>query len=197
MPADPSAEWDEAAADFDRQPDHGLTEPAVRRAWTGLMRSALPARPCRILDVGCGTGSLSVLLAGLGHRVHGIDVSRGMLALARAKAAGHVPTFARADAARPAVRPATFDVVLARHLVWALGDPAEALRTWADLLAPGGRLALIEGRWSTGAGLDATALRTLVRPLGGVADVRRLDHPAYWGRTVDDERYLLVAHPAG
>ena len=39
------------------------------------------------LDVGCGTGSLSVMLAGLGYHVTGIDLSPAMLARAEAKAA--------------------------------------------------------------------------------------------------------------
>jgi SAM-dependent methyltransferase len=204
---DQRARWDEAADDFDSQPDHGLADPAVRGAWIRLMRSVLPGGPCQVADLGCGTGTLSVLLAGLGHRVHGIDLSARMLDRAVPKAAGldHTrargdgdrarATFARGDAARPPLRPASFDVVLARHVVWALDDPSAAIERWADLLAPDGRLVLIEGRWSTGAGLDADRLRALVRPVCADPEVRPLSDPAYWGRPIDDERYVLVASP--
>lgn len=188
--------WDAAADTFDREADHGLTDPAVRRAWTDLLRSVLPARRSRVLDLGCGTGSLSLLAADLGHRVHGIDLSARMLEVAVAKANGPDPTFARADVAHPPVRAAGVDVVLARHVVWALDDPAAALRGWVELLAPAGRLVLVEGRWSTGAGIDAGRLRDLVRPLCGEAAVRHLDDPAYWGRPINDDRYLLVARRA-
>jgi SAM-dependent methyltransferase len=44
-------------------------------------------RPKTILDLGCGTGNHALLLARRGYRVMGIDQSRDMLALARAKAA--------------------------------------------------------------------------------------------------------------
>ena len=40
---------------------------------------------------------------------------------------------------------ATYDVVLSRHVLWALPDPVEALRRWSALLRPEGRLVLVEG----------------------------------------------------
>ncbi len=63
-----------------------------------------------------------------------------------------------------------------------------------DLLVPAGRLVLVEGRWSTGAGLDADQARMLVEPVARVSEVRALVDPAYWGKDIDDQRYLLVAH---
>jgi SAM-dependent methyltransferase len=116
-----------------------------------------------------------------------------MVEHARRKATGRRPTFARADAAHPPIRAASVDVVLCRHVLWALPDPGAALRRWASLLAPDGQLVLVEGRWSTGAGLDAAHARTLVEPIAHVAAVRVLDDPRYWGKDIDDERYLLVA----
>jgi SAM-dependent methyltransferase len=202
---DRSTLWDAAADDFDTQPDHGLTDPEVRGAWVALLRSVLPPGPCQVADLGCGTGTLSVLLAGLGHRVHGVDLSARMLDRARAKSAGldHArtsrdgaragATFARGDAAQPPLRPRSFDVVLARHVVWALDDPSAAIGRWADLLAPEGRLVMIEGRWSTGAGLDADRLGTLVRPVCALPEVRPLSDPGYWGGPITDERYVMVA----
>ncbi|MCB0003845.1 MAG: methyltransferase domain-containing protein, partial [Anaerolineae bacterium] len=78
--------WDLAAAAFDQEPDHGLRSPLVRAAWTALLSRWLPDRDVAILDTGCGTGSLSVVMAGLGHRVTGIDLSPAMIAQARTKA---------------------------------------------------------------------------------------------------------------
>ncbi|GEO83663.1 MULTISPECIES: class I SAM-dependent methyltransferase [Alphaproteobacteria] len=45
----------------------------------------LSTAPCRILDLGCGTGSLSLRLAALGHSVTGLDPAPGMLTVAREK----------------------------------------------------------------------------------------------------------------
>jgi protein-L-isoaspartate O-methyltransferase len=47
------------------------------------LRPLLPPPPADILDVGTGTGFLALLLAELGHRVSGIDLSEGMLVRVR------------------------------------------------------------------------------------------------------------------
>jgi ubiquinone/menaquinone biosynthesis C-methylase UbiE len=180
--------WDSAARSFDDQPDHGLRDPSVRAAWRSLLLSWLPPAPARILDVGCGTGSLLLLLEECGYAAVGLDRSSGMLAQARRKFPGSL--LIRADAGDPPVASSAFDVVLARHLVWALPDPVSALRRWLTLAR---RLVLIEGRWATGAGLTAGALTSLLAPLVDKVYVERLPDPALWGRPVADERYAVVA----
>ena len=187
--------WDAQAATFDDEPDHGLLDPEVRQAWGDLLLPLLPSAPASIIDLGCGTGSLSVLLAEAGHAVRGVDFSARMVeAAARKAAAAGVPAeFTQGDAAEPPYREASADVVLARHVLWALPDPAAALRKWVRLLKPGGLLVLIEGRWSTGAGLTADSCEALVLDNRTEAVVHRLDDPTLWGRTIDDERYLVVS----
>ena len=51
---------------------------------------------------------------------------------------------------------------MTRHVLWALADTEAALATWIDLLAPGGRLVLIEGRWSSGVGFAVADVVELV-----------------------------------
>ena len=46
----------------------------------------------------------------------------------------------------------------------------------------------------TGAGIPAAACGTLVRQHHQEADLRLLDDPALWGKTITDERYLLVSN---
>jgi SAM-dependent methyltransferase len=139
------------------------------------------------------TGSLSVLLAEAGHHVRGLDLSTAMLGIATRKAEGLPAEFRHGDAADPPYPPASCDVVLARHVLWALPDPGAALARWTGLLAPGGRLVLVEGRWFTGAGLPSAECEALVRRHREDVTVTPLTDPALWGRTVDDERYLLVS----
>ena len=74
-------DWDAAAPTFDDEPDHGLRDPGVRQAWADRLRSWLPARPGDVLDIGCGTGSLSLLASEQGHRVTGVDLSPAMVAV--------------------------------------------------------------------------------------------------------------------
>jgi len=189
------ASWDAEAATFDDEPDHGLRDPATRAAWRDLLLEHLPPAPARVADLGCGTGSLSVLLAGEGYDVRGVDLSGEMVARARAKAsaAGVDARFAQGDAAVPPLSPGSFDVVLSRHVLWALPDPAAGLARWIELLAPGGMLLLVEGFWFTGAGLAAVDAEALVRAAGRSARVLPLTDPVLWGKEVSDERYLLVS----
>lgn len=175
------AYWDEQAATFDGEPDHGLLEEHVWRAWRDLLLPLVPASGAGVpgldvADLGCGTGSLSVLLAQHGHRVVGVDLSDAMVAAAtrKAGAAGVAAVFRQGDVSAPGLQAASVDVVLSRHVLWAMPDPAIALTRWVRLLRPGGLLLLVEGRWSTGAGLPAADAMHLVRDQGLVPDLQRL-----------------------
>lgn len=184
--------WDEAAATFDLAADHGLTDPGVREVWTALMERALPPAPSRVADLGCGTGSMAILAAELGHRVDGVDYSEQMLVRARAKSVPGVE-FSLGDAGHPRLAAGTYDAVFCRHVLWALPDPAAALTRWAALLRPHGRLVLVEGRWSTGGGLESAQIVALLGDLGYATKVVPLDDQRYWGRPIQDERYLIMA----
>ena len=192
-----SAYWDEQADGFDDQPDHGLRDPSIRQAWADLLARLIPPVGSRIADLGCGTGSLAVLLAGQGHRVTGLDAAPRMVQIAaeKALAAGVDLDLRVGDASAPVLAPASYDVVLARHVVWALPDPAASLRAWVDLLVPGGRLVLVEGHWSTGAGLRAAELALLLGADArlGEATVEPLPDPRLWGGPIVDERYAITS----
>ena len=187
--------WDTQAATFDHEPDHGLLDPRVRQAWRRLLLAELPPAPAAVADLGCGTGTLSVLLAAEGYAVTGLDFAPQMIRAARAKAraASVSARFELSDAAAPTLPAASFDVVLARHVLWAMPDPGGALEAWLRLLLPGGLLLLVEGRWSTGAGLTAQEAGRAVLRHRSDATVTVLSDPALWGGPVTDERYLLVS----
>jgi SAM-dependent methyltransferase len=145
--------WDDDAAGYDNTDSHHPRRLPEIAAWSGALRRLLPAPPARVLDAGAGTGFLSLLLAGQGYDVTALDLSARMLDAAAAKAARHgldIRTV-HGDAARPPA--GTFDIVVERHLIWTLPDPAAALAAWHEV-APAGRLALIEGSWGAAAGLD-------------------------------------------
>lgn len=208
-----AAFWDAQAPYFDDEPDHGLRDASARRAWTDRLSTWLPQPPADVVDLGCGTATLSTLLAQQGFRLTGVDLSEVMIHHARAKtaAAGMDIQFHHGDAAAPPMAPGSVDVVLVRHLLWTLPDPYRALIVWAQLLRPGGRLVLIEGCWDQddtddgddeqvrGAmpwfgGVDAETLATAVRPLSTLVTVHDLSSDeSLWGRPVDDERFALVA----
>lgn len=186
--------WDAEAATFDEAADHGLADPACRAAWRELLLEHLPKAPARVADLGCGTGTLSLLLAEEGYAVDGVDFSPEMVRRAQAKAGG-VAAFTVGDAAEPPLAEATYDVVLSRHVLWAMPSPAAALDRWMALLRPGGRLLLVEGNWSTGAGLSAEETVALVEATGREPVLRRLPEPVFWGRDISDDRYLVTTTP--
>jgi len=189
-------DWDAEAPTFDDEPDHGLRDPLVREAWAARLEAWLPRRSCDVLDLGCGTGSLSLLAAERGHRVTGVDRSPAMVALARTKLAGRDAVFVVGDAAAPPVGEQLFDVVLVRHVLWTLPAPGRALRHWRGLLRPGGRLVLVEGVWGTVSpvGIPADRLTALLASLSREVRLERLsDDARLWGREVTDERYAVVA----
>ncbi|MGV9271212.1 class I SAM-dependent methyltransferase [Kitasatospora sp. NPDC003701] len=205
--------WDAAAPSFDDAPDHGLRAERTRAAWARTIGAWMPPAPAAVLDVGCGTGSLSLLLAAAGHRVTGVDLAPRMIEEAgrKAAAAGLSGRFLVGDAAGPPTGGELFDVVLARHLLWTLPDPGAALGAWVARLRPGGRLLLVEGRWGeagqsgppyvAGAeslpwsgGVGADQLAAAVRPLVAGLRIERLGADAdLWGGPVHDERYALIA----
>lgn len=189
-------DWDVESVTFDEEPDHGLRDPVVREAWAARLSTWLPERASDVLDLGCGTGSLSLLASGWGHHVTGVDFSPGMVDLARAKLAGRDAVFLVGDAAAPPVGEQLFDVLLCRHVLWTLPDPGRVLRHWCGLLRPGGRLVLVEGVWGTVSpvGISADRLTALLEPLAADVRVERLsDDSRLWGREVEDERYAVVA----
>lgn len=188
-----TAYWDAVAADFDEAADHGLRAPETRSAWRRVLREVLPHAPARIADLGCGTGSMTLLMAGEGYLVDGVDLSPAMIRQARTKAGAHPAVrLVVGDVSRPPLRPAAYDVVFTRHVLWALPDPEGALRAWGRLLVDGGRLVLTEGRWSTGAGLTAAQTVSLLAQAGLRGVVHPLRDPDLWGGETSDERYVVV-----
>ena len=139
MNSDVERVWDGYADAFDEEADHGLRDPQVRAAWQALLTPLLPEQPVRIADLGCGTGSLAVLLAEQANRVSGVDISGEMIRLAQAKAraAGVDVNLVQGDAADPPFAAASFDVVLARHVLWAFENPHAVVATLCGFALPG------------------------------------------------------------
>lgn len=192
---DQRGDWDSQADTFDEEADHGLRDPRVHLAWRNLLAPLLPSPPARVADLGCGTGTLSLLLSEAGLDVTGVDFAPRMVATARRKlsAAGVRPDLVVGDAMSPPLLPGAFDLVLVRHLLWAMPDQRSAIEGWGNLLRPRGRLVLIEGFWATGSGIHMENAVALVKHIGLEVAAVPLDNEALWGKPIGDERYLLIA----
>ena len=100
-----------------------------------------------VLDIGTGTGRMLELFASVSRRALGIDASREMLAVARAKLddAGLSRASVRhGEAYHLPVEPETFDLVTLHQVLHYLDDPQAAIVEAARALAPGGRLAIVD-----------------------------------------------------
>ena len=101
-----------------------VRSPMLRRWLAGQ----LPARPVRLLSIGCGSGELEAHLLREGHGVVGLDLSTAMLKRARKRG---LEALVQADSESLPFRAARFDVVLFPECVGYLNLPiafAEAAR---------------------------------------------------------------------
>ena len=104
----------------------------------------------RVLEAGCGVGAQTVTLArrSPAAAITSVDISAASVAEAerRAAAAGVTNvTFRQADLFALPFAPGSFDHVFVCFVLEHLARPADALRTLAALLAPGGTITVIEG----------------------------------------------------
>jgi 2-polyprenyl-3-methyl-5-hydroxy-6-metoxy-1,4-benzoquinol methylase len=132
-----------------------VTEQLERRL---LLRLVGDLADQRVLDAGCGDGTLSLAMARLGVEVTGIDADSEMLAAARASAdaAGIPVTFVQGRLDGLPFPEGSFDVVVAVTVLCFVRDADVALAEMARVLRPGGRLVIGElGRWSSWAVIRA------------------------------------------
>jgi ubiquinone/menaquinone biosynthesis C-methylase UbiE len=192
-----AAHWDRRAAHFDEDFGHSIGGPAERAAWDRIIDLVAPAgRALAALDAGCGTGFLSLELAGRGHRITGVDFAPAMIATARRKAAAQGLTihFEEADAENLPFPPGSFDLAISRHVLWTLPHPEAAIDEWIRVLRPGGRLAIIDGaRYDDAA---APPQRENARTSTEYAAIEG-QLPFYGGRPREEIEQLLRAHGLG
>jgi len=141
--------WDRKAATFDQGESCVNRTPLIQEAWQRIFRRVLGNRGLKILDVGSGTGEVSLLFAELGHRVSGIDLAPEMVNLAERKSRlRNLPCrFQVGDAEALPFPEETFDVVHARHLLWTLPHPRAALADWIRVVRRGGKVLITESVW--------------------------------------------------
>lgn len=131
------ADWDELRA---------LDLPA--RAIESAIAEMLPARIGKLVDIGTGTGGLLELLADRTESALGLDASREMLALARARLAergiaGHCAV-RQADMYRLPLPDGSQDVATLQMVLHYAEDPAAALAEAARVLRPDGTLLVVD-----------------------------------------------------
>jgi ubiquinone/menaquinone biosynthesis C-methylase UbiE len=100
-----------------------------------------------VADVGCGLGTAVRELAARGARVIGFDVSAAMLAEARQRSGGAEVEYALADAAELPLEDGALGAYRAERVYQHLAHPKAALAEARRVLAPDGRILLVDQDW--------------------------------------------------
>lgn len=131
--------WNNNATSYDNAEAHGINNPWAIKRWKGLFSNKCGET---LLDVGCGTGFVTVLAAQAGLAVTALDWSESMMAQAKEKVrAAHMSvTFVQGDIDALPFKDDTFQNVSARHVIWTLTDPMTSFKEWHRVLRPGGTL---------------------------------------------------------
>ena len=122
------------------------------RIWKSLINTYRPAGDnLKVLDCGCGPGFFSILMSREGHRVEAIDISEGMLDVARnnVKELGNPDkvSFSIMDVNKTTFADNTFDLIITRNVTWMSLNLEETYREWLRILKPGGRFIVFDANW--------------------------------------------------
>jgi ubiquinone/menaquinone biosynthesis C-methylase UbiE len=132
------------AASWDQIRSLHVSDEAVEAA----IRKLVGSNPFQaMLDLGTGTGRLLEILSPLYRRGVGVDLSREMLAIARAnldRAGIHNAQVRQGDLYSPPVERESFDLVTMHQVLHYLDDPQGAIREAARMLRPSGRLIIVD-----------------------------------------------------
>ncbi|WP_052809875.1 methyltransferase domain-containing protein [Streptomonospora alba] len=134
--------------------DVNNSRPAVRALKEWAFRRLAPRPGETALDVGAGTGEdVVALAAGVGRhgRAVGVEPVAGLRTEAERRAAerGVAVDMADGDVRSLAFPDGCFDIVRCERVLQHIEDPAQAVAEMTRVLAPGGRIALLDTDWST------------------------------------------------
>ncbi|WP_219349878.1 class I SAM-dependent methyltransferase [Helicobacter sp. 13S00477-4] len=121
------------------------------KKWQEVFKTYAPIafEKMKVLDVGCGPGIFSILLALLGAKVSAVDYTPKMLDFAKKNASSYKTkiNFFQADAQNLAFENDCFDLVVSRNLTWNLSHPQKAYKEWHRVLKQGGRFLNFDANW--------------------------------------------------
>ena len=139
---------------------------AGRSAFARVFDRAVPA-DARVLDLGCGTGQMSLYLARAARVVVGADLTRPSLQLGAAAARRFGVSgvqFVETDLQRPGLRKGSFDVVYSSGVLHHTPDPRVSFARLAQLARPGGWIIL--GLYNAFARIPLRLRRLIARATG-------------------------------
>ncbi len=151
-----------------------------------------------VLDYGCGTGTTACEISSLVNSVHAIDISSGMIDIAKGKAAASGIAnidFEQADIFDEKFANGSFDVVLAFNMLHTVPDPRRVVQRTIELLKPGGTFISVTpclgGRMTFLLNLQILLVRVLLKTGIIPIPIRRLKHTDL-DDLVADDRFQII-----
>ena len=151
-----------------------------------------------VLDYGCGTGTVACEFSGLVNSVRAIDISSGMIELAKGKASiGGVVNvdFEQTDIFDEKFENGSFDVVLAFNMLHTVPDPQNVVQRTYELLKPEGLFISVTpclaGRLSFLVSLQILFVRVLLKVGIIPVPIRRLKSADLDGLVVDEKFQVI------
>ena len=144
--------WSKRADSFS-QHKHAEMHSEKVNLWRNEFEKLLPEKEgLKILDVGCGAGFFEAVLAPMGHKVTGIDLTPEMIEKGKELLSRHgiEAEMLVMDAEKPEFETESFDVIVSRNLVWTLPHPLETYMEWQNLLKKGGTLIVFDAEYAKG-----------------------------------------------
>ncbi len=152
--------WGKRSDSFLTQRRSELHSPLAGR-WREAIGARLPqGRRLKILDVGCGTGFFTILLAKEGHDAIGTDLTPEMQAhsVTLAREEGADCRFLVMDAENLDFPDESFDAVISRNLTWTLPHAEQAYGEWTRVLKPGGVILNFDANYGLSDFADTSSL---------------------------------------
>lgn len=189
--------WDINPERYDSAPGFGTA--SEMEAWKRFFSTEFGDEKAKVLDVGTGTGFLSLMLAERGHDVVGVDMSKGMLSFAKRKAEerGLDIDLRIGDAESLDFEDESFDTVVSRWVLWTLLNPESAVMEWRRVVKTGGKIyAFTTNMTGSAEGVSGWLKMNLAMLIMTVAERKNAwAQPLYYDKEVEERLPLGYTKP--
>jgi SAM-dependent methyltransferase len=140
--------WSADAGGYDQAIQKQLSNKKDVKHWQDELRLVFGEKPLHVLDVGCGPGFFTIMLARLKHNVTSVDGAEGMVKRARInvkKEAANTKIYKSDAVLLDKEKGGSLDAIVSRDVVWTLYDPEKAFIRWKNLLKTDGKIVIYDG----------------------------------------------------
>ena len=134
-------EFSKDAADYDQSPRYS----SLRESYPKIVAEALSQPFKKVLDIGCGTGALLMMIheGKKGAKLSGVDLSEEMVKVAQAKL-GNAADLAVSDSENLPFKNGSFDLVLCTFSFHHHPNPTATFKEMNRVLSPEGRIIIAD-----------------------------------------------------